>query len=112
MLAVYSVVRNFDIWSVFDNLFKAGPGGKSYIEAHRKYAQSSSSSESQWILSNILGDAIMTAADILMVGGDTVSEMCLRLNAVSNLGLALLYHLDQTEIGYVSPLSCVHWRYW
>jgi hypothetical protein len=68
MLAVYSVVRIFDIWSVFEDLFKAGPSGKSYIEAYRKYTHSSSSSRIRWIVSNVLGDGISTAADILMVG--------------------------------------------
>jgi hypothetical protein len=70
MLAAYSVVLVFDIWIVFDSLFKAGPSGKSYIEAYRKDTQSNSSSRSRWILSKALGDAVVTAADSLMVRRD------------------------------------------
>jgi hypothetical protein len=74
MLTAYSILLILDLWHVFDGLFKAGPSGKSYIELERKYVGPKSPIMSRWIVRTVIGCAIGSAADILMVGRRTECE--------------------------------------
>ncbi|KAH6913692.1 hypothetical protein BKA70DRAFT_1263739 [Coprinopsis sp. MPI-PUGE-AT-0042] len=67
ILVASSINLILDVWGVFDSLFKAGPGGRSYIETFRKDAYDRSSSLNVKIIGGVMGDATLAAGDILLL---------------------------------------------
>ncbi|KAH6912331.1 hypothetical protein BKA70DRAFT_1267246 [Coprinopsis sp. MPI-PUGE-AT-0042] len=67
MLAANSISLLFDIWVVFDNLFKAGPDGISYIKAYRKASESHGLNRRVMVTGGAMGDVTAAAGDILLL---------------------------------------------
>ncbi|KAH6912329.1 hypothetical protein BKA70DRAFT_1267212 [Coprinopsis sp. MPI-PUGE-AT-0042] len=67
LLAASSVHLVLDIWGVFNNLVKAGPNGRSYIEAFHKDAESSSVNRRVAIVVGSMGDLTVVVGDMLLL---------------------------------------------
>ncbi|KAH6912337.1 hypothetical protein BKA70DRAFT_1535717 [Coprinopsis sp. MPI-PUGE-AT-0042] len=76
ILVASGICLVLDVWVVFNNLFKAGPTGISYIEAYRNDSAGNSSHNVVMILSSVTGDVTIAAGDILLFGaaGDGLSS--------------------------------------
>jgi hypothetical protein len=67
LLTSLSVNVGLDIWVVFDSIFKAGPDGRSYIEAFRKDAETNHLSRRLILVVGATGDFTVAVGDILLV---------------------------------------------
>jgi hypothetical protein len=67
LLTAHSVNLGLDIWMVFNSIFKAGPDGRSYIEAYRKDAETNHLSRVIILLCNGTWDFTVVLADMILV---------------------------------------------
>ncbi|KAH6912327.1 hypothetical protein BKA70DRAFT_1267208 [Coprinopsis sp. MPI-PUGE-AT-0042] len=67
LLAVSSTSLVLDIWVVFNNLFKAGPNGRSYIEVFRQDSENNALMRRVLIVCGAMGDLTVVAGDILLL---------------------------------------------